>query len=817
MSVRRDLVPILLLLGAVILIFSPLLFFGQMPAGQEDFGVYYPGALHYQRVLQSGGSTFWDSSYYGGFPSFLNMFVGVLHPLHYALFTFLPFFSAYHVALALAVFEGMAFAYLFGRAKGFSTAGSLVLSLSYAIGVTPGALDTGLSYANGFLVLPLFFWAIEIFFQENGVRRKLGALAVGVIGAVVGLLAGFPQIVLYAFAFAFAYAVFLDFSRRPHVFRATVGFVSIAFAGALLAFPQLVALFRYLPSSIRVSDYTAQVSEFLPPFEWIYFFLPPTFDLPRLAVSIPGLYVGALPLLLVLAALFFFRNKFVWFFFGSYLVMAAMAFNFPVISLVNTHLPIFSRISNPARWLYIGAFALSVLAAMGYEGIRGALREWFCAPAFQKFSRVVWWGIGVLAVGVVTAHVALQRLLEDAALRESVVARLSARIGGSLEEHRVTFLYMLHEATRGFSLTNPVFLLLLLLLPVAWWVLTRAHANRFFPRIAVSLVVINFFLMGAAWWQILVPRALFLETPAAIHAIEAERKAEEPFRIVSFLGGDVVFQKISSDPTRSLEKRAVLNREVLTGQIAGVSEVDTLGGYEPFRPLRHNQLIDTVLAPNDLAVFDADAVRQGVRLDEKVNTRALRRAAPEEKTEDIARRLPLLSMMNVKYILSPYPIASSKLRAIPFPADAQPPLVLFLYENRDVMPRVYAAEDIRFWKGSERDLLLAVADAKDFRKGTFIECAECSDADAVSTPAKIEVLSRTSGMWELRVEAEKDAWIVVSESHLPGWVAEVDGARVPIHTANYLFQAVRVPAGTHHVSLRYSGPFAQWRETIGSF
>jgi vacuolar-type H+-ATPase catalytic subunit A/Vma1 len=37
----------------------------------------------------------------------------------------------------------------------------------------------------------------------------------------------------------------------------------------------------------------------------------------------------------------------------------------------------------------------------------------------------------------------------------------------------------------------------------------------------------------------------------------------------------------------------------------------------------------------------------------------------------------------------------------------------------------------------------------------------------------------------------------------PGWKASVDGDAQPIQRANYLFRAVRVPAGRHTVRFRY--------------
>jgi hypothetical protein len=53
------------------------------------------------------------------------------------------------------------------------------------------------------------------------------------------------------------------------------------------------------------------------------------------------------------------------------------------------------------------------------------------------------------------------------------------------------------------------------------------------------------------------------------------------------------------------------------------------------------------------------------------------------------------------------------------------------------------------------------------------------------------------------VNSGDGTWLVVSDTWYPGWGASVDGQRVSLYRANYLFRAVWVPAGTHDVSFDY--------------
>ena len=51
--------------------------------------------------------------------------------------------------------------------------------------------------------------------------------------------------------------------------------------------------------------------------------------------------------------------------------------------------------------------------------------------------------------------------------------------------------------------------------------------------------------------------------------------------------------------------------------------------------------------------------------------------------------------------------------------------------------------------------------------------------------------------------APVDGWVVLSDTWFPGWRASIDNEPVEIYRANFLFQAVRVPAGEHYIRFEY--------------
>jgi hypothetical protein len=56
---------------------------------------------------------------------------------------------------------------------------------------------------------------------------------------------------------------------------------------------------------------------------------------------------------------------------------------------------------------------------------------------------------------------------------------------------------------------------------------------------------------------------------------------------------------------------------------------------------------------------------------------------------------------------------------------------------------------------------------------------------------------------EARVVAPRDGLAVILDPFYPGWTATLDGKPVPILRADFAFQAVPVPAGTHELRLVY--------------
>ncbi len=67
----------------------------------------------------------------------------------------------------------------------------------------------------------------------------------------------------------------------------------------------------------------------------------------------------------------------------------------------------------------------------------------------------------------------------------------------------------------------------------------------------------------------------------------------------------------------------------------------------------------------------------------------------------------------------------------------------------------------------------------------------------------VQVVSRLPQSTALRVGLTSPGYLVLTDTYYPGWQAYVDGERVPVLRADWLYRAVELPPGVHQVEFRY--------------
>jgi uncharacterized membrane protein YfhO len=56
----------------------------------------------------------------------------------------------------------------------------------------------------------------------------------------------------------------------------------------------------------------------------------------------------------------------------------------------------------------------------------------------------------------------------------------------------------------------------------------------------------------------------------------------------------------------------------------------------------------------------------------------------------------------------------------------------------------------------------------------------------------------------IETDGPADGVLVLTDTYVPGWQAQVDGKPASVYVADYAFRAVRVPSGQHRVEFVYT-------------
>ncbi|HET7711006.1 MAG TPA: YfhO family protein, partial [Thermoanaerobaculia bacterium] len=215
-------------------------------------------------------------------------------------------------------------------------------------------------------------------------------------------------------------------------------------------------------------------------------------------------------------------------------------------------------------------------------------------------------------------------------------------------------------------------------------------------------------------------------------------------------------------------------------------------GSEPFRVVGGH----LALVPNSSALYGLEDVRgyQAMTLKRFVETYPLWCEPLHmwfNRVGDLER--PFLSMMNVRFAIAPLWMGiPDGWKEIDTDHHAR------LLENTRSLPRAFVPLKVRL---GAQDVIAEMAGERDFAQRAWIE-APPEPAERTNGPGTVSTLHADLG-YELQVDMERDGWVVVSQGAWKGWRAYLDGRRVAFQRANHAFISVFVPAGRHHVRLKY--------------
>ena len=160
----------------------------------------------------------------------------------------------------------------------------------------------------------------------------------------------------------------------------------------------------------------------------------------------------------------------------------------------------------------------------------------------------------------------------------------------------------------------------------------------------------------------------------------------------------------------------------------------------------------------------------------------------------------LLDLMNVQYMVTDKEL-DGRWKLVFEEQDS----TIRVYRNRHVLPRAFIVHQAEYATNPDAALARLLEDTFDLRTKVILEG---------TTPDPVSDVSSETGQTRIvRYEPERvvietdtpaDGFLVLTDTYMPGWQAQVDGQPTELYIADYAFRAVRVPAGQHRIEFVYA-------------
>ena len=748
-----------LLLGAVFL--WEVLSLTGIPIARDMQLFFIPQRRLLWASLQSGSLPLWTPYLGHGTPLFANFQSGALYPPNW-LYAIAPFYGTFNSLLVFHFLLGGAFMFLFGRAIDLSRSSAVAASIAYMLGGYFVSLTNLLNVLQAAAWAPAIGWAIV---RHATIRSATSfAILVGVLW--LAFIAGEPLTFALAVALTGVHAGLWCWRRGS--WRAVAALAaSVTLAGVLLAglsALQLLPTAEFVAQSDRGGGLSYLEAEryHLEAIRLMHLVIPPEYGDPvyrfgrkALLVTVEpwlfSIYVGAVLILLMAGARLDRERRLeslYWAIAGLLGLVISLGDATPVYGVLYRHLPGFSSFRFPERLLFITGFSTAVLGGMGLSAIRSVRR-----PVRLD---------GALGAGFLV-------LLLGARVAWSVYADRLREWGEVRMPDAPFFQYFdFAHPLWAENLERVIVLVGIGLLLIA---LYRRGVFRQSLVVAGLIGVLTLDLWTAHRQLTPVADRSFYEDPPVVAGLIpfADLRTDYRYRASPF---DEDITRFHTLPGLSLESEKWMWQQTVQPNLGAFHSLLTHGSGD------------------------------AIHLTRDVDRSTFLAMLPDES------RWRVLRLASVRWIYS-FRGFDPDLYASRARLDSLPG---FIYEMRDPLPRAYIVHDPIVVDEEIDAFNASITRQFDPHRQVALLSAEVREEHVDGLPreasSSARILADTGQEVRVSVSPAGAGYLVLTDSHYPGWSAYVDGEERPILLANYFYRAVAVRPGDREVVFAYhSRPF----------
>ncbi len=720
---------------------------------ERDLAVYFiPPRMFWVSMIKDGLLPLWNPYSYCGQPLLATLQTGIFYPLN--LLLLLSFDLGFNLIIVLHFFLAGVFTYFFIKTLKGSNIGALIGALTFMLSGYLLSVHNLLPHLLSVVWLPL----ILLCYQKYLVKGRLKPLVFTSACLAIMFTAGAVEILYGTFILIFVLLFFSDpfgvgivppsFKKRLFSF----GLVVLLFL--LLSAVQLLPFLELAFNSIRSGglNYQEAITWSLDFQDLLQFFIPDPYGYGSSTERYWGnqswlktIYLGIIPFAL---SIFFIIEK------------RRKAIPFLIIILVSLTLsfggntPIYKFLYNYVPFL---------------NTIRYPVKFLFIFTFLVSIMAGI--GFDGLCKQIVNRNRETKRIIRSFL----VFSVLAAFVWGILNFYEIRIQEFLQ--TSGFAPPDynyPLinlhnikrFLLFCLMLgPILVFGWRYPKRRMLFSLALLSLLTLDLFFANKGYYQ------------------KYDSKIfHEPSESISFLKNDTSLFRIFTSP--KTEKETMKSSDIFSNQIK-VSKEKILPGLN----IEHGLY----------SIDGAEVIRLG-NFDKIMSLLA---SSPEADSTN------LLSLLNVKYLISKFEIDSKEFELAEIIGDKDDPeSSLRIYKNLNVLPRAFLIEDYKV-VNSEKEYR-EILGSKDFDPRELVLLDEDPYSLSILRGERVGVENENVIMTdykpnkiELAVSLTKPKMLFMSETYYSGWKVYIDGNESRIYRANYAFRAVPLTSGDHRVVFVY--------------
>jgi len=747
--INRNFLALLFFILTAILAFPELFFQSQTLFTGDLAQIHYPLKVFAAEQWRSGHVPLWNPHVLLGFPMLAEGQVGVLYPFNFFFLLPIPTYFALTLFVTFHCILASFSTYILARLLGRSYASAIISGLSFGFSGFIMAQIVNLNIMSGGSWLPLVFAGVIYTLQQ-----KRWSVAAGCsLPLALQILTSQPQIVFYTVLFILGYTfwhTWLTLRQQPaQAYRdlALVGLLLLL--SLMLSSPQLLSSWELKNLSLRAEglSYNEIVISSLPPLYWLTLLFPSLLgnEVNSKYVGLGGnfnemsLYVGLLPLLMVVVSWRERRHKFVlflWLILPIIMLLAAGRY-MPLAEIILSW-PLFNLFRITARWSLISQLVFALLAAWGLDS---CLR--------QPLSRQMLGGLIIFWLIITLSFIFVPHSFLATAFPETKFTHLwQALYQYNLFEvphyyHDRLILSWLNGGLMPQSAFVTRFGAIIGLLIIY----STRYINQFHFKIAaITLTLIDVVLSGGTAINPITTATFWQQQSPAVQTLLQPAPHVNRYRIFS-----------TADNT---------DQEVIMGlgqYFPTFYHISAASGYKTPLLLQRHQKFLTALAGNKYLFL-------------ALSLTSTRWVIMNSKLEQ--HLLPLLYEDTAWRVYeNPHALPRALVVHKAMLAESSEQVLAFLQQDM-FDPRSTVVLETTLAQNNSKN-------------------------DEINHSEKMEITRDDPTSIEIEVDLLTPGYLVLLDNYYPGWTATVDGTPTPILHANYFARAISLPLGYHTIHFNY--------------